>query len=109
MPKKRVISEVVSLSAPLSIVPCAHEGCAAPAMANVRVARHAHSKLCQRHYEEHHQAIADETCARLGLPTVEQKRRWLRENAGRVLKRFLVPDQELPAPPQEPREPGEDQ
>jgi len=58
---------------------CSHDGCFLESLCKVKTL-YGWANLCEKHYQAHHQAQADETCKRLGLETIAQKRAWLKNH-----------------------------
>ena len=75
---------------------CAYAGCARNALVHVQMPT-GWANVCAVHYDRIHLERCHETCRKLGLETVEQKRDWVRRNPLK-LKRG----------PTYQREPGED-
>lgn len=67
-------------------VDCAFDGCGNSAKVKILV-KTGWANLCVNHYEDHFRRESQKTCNRLGLDTVEKKRKWVQENK-RGLKRF---------------------
>jgi len=68
--------------------PCAHDGCGLSAYVKVRT-KTGWANLCDRHYSDHFQIKARETCSRLGLKSAKEMRAWAR-NQKPGFKRFPV-------------------
>ncbi len=88
-------------------VPCAHDGCGIDAMCKIKVSATAWANLCWQHYDAHFLKQGQETCARLGLDTVEKQRAYFRAGfrklAGRQFEHVQREAERLVQ-----REPGED-
>lgn len=82
MPKKK-------LEAPVQYpqVDCCHQGCSNPAILKLKT-NYGWANLCKKHYELYFTIRAEQTCQRLGLNSIEQRKAWVRENARNFVKRY---------------------
>jgi len=84
--------------APELLTECAHETCQHRAKVKIHTST-GYVNLCIFHYGEHFRVKALDTCAALGLNTIEQRRECVRDLIGKLVHKW-TPDYQ--------REPGED-
>jgi len=70
---------------PAPSVPCAHDICTTPAITRQHLPS-GWANLCRKHYEQHHQAHANDFCSEHRLTTAEDKQAWIAARIGKVGK-----------------------